>query len=339
MDIDLILEPDLTPAQVAELGVLAERYPFRGLWVENYVRARDPFLTAVPLAQATSRLRIGVVVVSPYELHPLKMANALLTLNEFAGGRAMLVVGGGGEWPGVMQVGYGKRIRGFREAADIVTAAVRGGGVVNYAGEVYRSRGYHSRWHRGPAPLVYGGASGPKMLRAAARACDGTMLSDMALPMLAKPLATLREALAAEGRDPAEFRVSNFVAWHVKDDREASLAEARRELMIRGWLEREWLEPFLEPADVESVVADRTPFLTAYRTRSGTIEGVPARITDALVEGLACAGDRRDLERHTERLREFGRRGVPEVALRIHDDPAASIQMLGEAVLPALGTG
>ncbi|MBL8224430.1 MAG: LLM class flavin-dependent oxidoreductase [Chromatiales bacterium] len=336
MDIDLILEPDLTPAQIAELGVLAEQYPFRAIWIENYVRARDPFLSAVPLALATSRLKVGIVVVSGYEMHPLKMANALLTLNEYCHGRAMLTVGGGGEWPGVMQVGYGRRIQGFREAADIVTAAVSGK-VVNYPGQVYKSRGYVAHWHRERPPLVYGGATGPRMLRAAAHACDGTMLSDIALPMLDKPLATIRDALAAEGRDPAAFRISNFVAWHVKEDRAASLREARRELMLRGWLEREWLEPLLSRDDVEFVMAHKQAFLQAFRDRSGDIKGVPDPVVDALVEGLSCAGDLRDLDRHTERLREFARHGLTEVALRIHDDPADSIRMLGERVLPRLG--
>jgi alkanesulfonate monooxygenase SsuD/methylene tetrahydromethanopterin reductase-like flavin-dependent oxidoreductase (luciferase family) len=175
------------------------------------------------------------------------------------------------------------------------------------------------------------------MLRAAAHACDGTMLSDIALPMLDKPLATIRDALAAEGRDPAAFRISNFVAWHVKEDRAASLREARRELMLRGWLEREWLEPLLSRDDVEFVMAHKQAFLQAFRDRSGDIKGVPDPVVDALVEGLSCAGDLRDLDRHTERLREFARHGLTEVALRIHDDPADSIRMLGERVLPRLG--
>ena len=335
MDIDLILEPDLTPGQIRELGILAEQYGFRTLWVENYARARDPFLSVVPLAMAVQRLRIGVVVVSPYEMHPLKMANALLTLNEFCHGRAQMVVGAGGEWPGVLAVGYGKRIRGFRESIDILKGAVSGK-VLNYKGEVYSSRGYIANWPSDTAPLIYGGATGPKMLGAAVRAADGIMMSDIALAMLDVPLATLRDALAAEGRSRAGFRVSNFLAWHVKKDRETSLAEARRELMVRGWLGEEWLTPFLSPEEVVLVLANTAPFLRAFRERHGDIQGVPPRIVSALVEGLSCAGDLSDLERHTERLREFARRGLDELALRIHDDPADSIRMLGEHVLPAL---
>lgn len=335
MHVDLILEADQTPRAIRELGLLAEGYGFRTLWAQNYARARDAFLSLVPLAEASSRIGIGVVVVSPYEMHPLKIANAILTLNEFCPGRAEIVLGAGGEWPGVMGVDYGKRVTGFREAVDIVKGAVSGK-PLSYKGEVYRARGFIAHWHKSPPPLVWGGASGPKMLRAAARAADGVMMSDIALPMLARHLGLLREALAAEGRDPAAFRVSNFLAWHVKSDREKSLAESRRELMIRGWLEKDWLTPFLAPEDVDFVLKNTAPFLKAFRERHGNIEGVPPHITDALVEGLSCAGGPGDLDRHIERLRGFARGGLTEVALRLHDDPADSIHMLGKQVLPAL---
>ncbi len=335
MDIDLILEPDLTPGQIKEIGVLAERYPFRTLWIQNYARARDAFLCAVPVAEATRRLRIGIVVVSPYEMHPLKMANSLLTLNEYSQGRSQLVVGGGGEWVGVMGMTYGRRVKGVEESIDILKQAVTGK-LVNYKGEVYHARGYLAPWAKDAPPLIYGGASGPQMLRASAKAADGIMMSDIALEMLDEPLRRVREALATRQRDPADFRISNFLAWHVKDDREASLREARRELIIRGWLEKEWLEPFLEPAEVEVVAEHKDAFLKAFRNRSGVIDDVPPDIVDRLVDGLSCSGDRSDLDRHIERLRQYADRGMTETALRIHDDPADSIRMLGEEVLPAL---
>ena len=120
MKLDIILEADLTPAEIKELGLLAEQYNFRAIWAQNYARARDAFMTMVPVAEATKNIKLGVLIVSPYEMHPLKIANSVLTLNEYAGGRAMVTVGAGGEWPGVMNVGYGKRITGTRETLEII---------------------------------------------------------------------------------------------------------------------------------------------------------------------------------------------------------------------------
>ena len=36
MDVDIILEPDLTPSQICELGQAAEQYGIRALWTSNY---------------------------------------------------------------------------------------------------------------------------------------------------------------------------------------------------------------------------------------------------------------------------------------------------------------
>ena len=55
---------------------------------------------------------MGPVALSPFELHPLKMANALLTLNEISGGRANLVIGGGGREQGSILGSLGNLLDG-----------------------------------------------------------------------------------------------------------------------------------------------------------------------------------------------------------------------------------
>ncbi len=338
MEIDVILEADVTPTQVMELARRAERWGIRGLWTQNYSNARDAFMCLMPAAAATHRIRLGAVVISPYEMHPLKTANALATLNEATRGRAMVVIGGGGEWPGIMGVGYGKRVTGCGEAIEIVRKAVAGG-VVKYDGQVYRAKYFRNTWvnREDPLPTVYAGATGEKMIAMATRVADGTMLSDMGAPMLPRYMKLIRDGLAAQGRDAESFRVSNFCAFHIKKDREASLDESRRELMIRGWLGHEWLEPFLTPEEVAIVDAHRPAFLEAFRTRSGDIKGVPPEIVAKLVDGLSLAGDLDDIDRCVARLRQFAADGLTENALRLHDDPADSIDIIGEHILPRLG--
>jgi alkanesulfonate monooxygenase SsuD/methylene tetrahydromethanopterin reductase-like flavin-dependent oxidoreductase (luciferase family) len=66
MQLDIILEADLNAQEVKELGLLAEEYGFRALWTQNYARARDAFMIAVPLALASKSIRVGVLAVSPY---------------------------------------------------------------------------------------------------------------------------------------------------------------------------------------------------------------------------------------------------------------------------------
>ena len=77
MRFDVILDPDSSPQEVCELGLLAESYGLNAVWTSNYPSSRDPFINLCPLALASSRIRLGPLVVTPYELHPYKIAKAL----------------------------------------------------------------------------------------------------------------------------------------------------------------------------------------------------------------------------------------------------------------------
>ena len=97
MEIEIIREPDPPPAQVASW-----RWPPRAtVSVRSGTRTTRPtgifFVTLVPAALATKKILLGILAVSPSELHPLKMANSILSLNELSKGRAILAVGGGGQ--------------------------------------------------------------------------------------------------------------------------------------------------------------------------------------------------------------------------------------------------
>lgn len=335
MDIDLILEPDRSPSEVKELGLLAERYGIRTLWMSNYSSARDAFMTMVPVAEATRRLGIGVLVVSPWEMHPLKIANSLLTLNEFAGGRAQLVVSGGGEWCGVMGVGHERRVRAVRETTEIIRKAFSGK-PLTYRGQLYKSFGYNAAWARAAAPTVYVGASKRQMMRMAAEVADGAMMSDVTLHYIRDMVGIARERLGELNQAGRPFRMSNFWAWHVKKDRSESLREARRELILRGWLARYHVEPFMTAEECNLIETHKNAFLKAYTDRSGEIAGVPEAVVNKLIENFCCAGDLSTLDRHVATLKQFAAAGLTEIALRLHDDPQDGIRMIGERVLPAL---
>lgn len=335
MEIDLILEPDRDPSEIKELGLAAEQFGVHAVWASNYSSARDAFMSMVPLAQATKRIGIGVLVVSPWEMHPLKIANSLLTLNEYAGGRAQIVVSGGGEWCGVMGTGHPRRVRAVRETVDLIHRASTGK-PVTYKGQIYKAFGYNAGWSRHRAPLVYAGASKRQMMRMAAETADGAMMSDVTLHYAGDMVAVARERLAEVGQAARNFRLSNFWAWHVKKDRETSMHEARRELILRGWLAPYHLEPFLSPTECGLVERHKNAFLAAYNDRSGDIKGVPAALVDKLIDNLTCAGDLSTIDRHIETLRRFAGSGLTEIALRLHDDPMDGVRMIGEQVIPAL---
>jgi alkanesulfonate monooxygenase SsuD/methylene tetrahydromethanopterin reductase-like flavin-dependent oxidoreductase (luciferase family) len=333
MQIDVLLEPDQTPDQLAGLAQLCERYGIQTLWLQNYMSSRDAFLSLVPAALATRAVRLGICVVSPYEMHPVKMSNALLTLNEYAKGRAALVIGGGGEWLVRLGVKPEKRVRMVREAVEMVKGAAARRPLA-YQGELFRVYGYQPQYATDPAPLVYAGANRSQMIRATAPAADGVMYSDMPRGLVRQMTQTVLDSLRAKSRSADGYRISNIWAWHVKNDRETAVREARREVLLRGLLERWYIESFLSPEDCDFVIAHKSAFYKAYRGRSHVIEGVPDRIVDLLLDNFTLTGTVADLERKLPELDVFEEAGVNEICFRLHDDPADAIRLIGEHVVP-----
>lgn len=336
MRLDIILEPDKTPEEIVELGLLAESYGFNRLWVQNYAAARDAFMSLVPLAMNSERIKLGVMVVGPWEMHPLKMANALLTLNEFSKGRAALCVGGGAEWNGVMCIPVERRVRAVRETTELLRAACYERTVTNYQGEMYKASRFSAKWATDNPPQIYTGAGQEQMIRMSTHKADGIVLSDAPPAFATEALGFVREELPTRDPSIGPFVVNDFWAWHVKADREAALKEARRELIIRSWLGPHHIKTFMNEEDTAFIQKNTPAFITAFRDRSGDIKGVPQRIIDELIEGICTAGDLTEMDKHIARLQEFKDAGLDELALRLHDDPADALHVIGKQVVPAL---
>ena len=96
MKVQLFLEAGLPPDRVADLGRRAADAGIETLWASSFPARREPFLCLSALAALRLPLQLGAVPLSPYEQHPLKIADALLTLNELSGGNATATIGGMG---------------------------------------------------------------------------------------------------------------------------------------------------------------------------------------------------------------------------------------------------
>ena len=210
------------------------------------------------------------------------------------------------------------------------------GSAVNFEGELYKVRNCRFGWIEAPAPPVYIGAGQPQMLRMAAAAGDGIMMSDVPPGPAAAVIATLDGALALAERKRPEFWTSVFTAWHVYEDEAEARREARRWLLLRG-IFRPWLlAGFLEPADVDLVMRSRPAFAKAFGAGSHVVEGVPDRVLDALVDNVTLCGTPEKLDKVTAKLRALGEAGLGGVALRLYANPAESIRLIGERVIPAM---
>jgi alkanesulfonate monooxygenase SsuD/methylene tetrahydromethanopterin reductase-like flavin-dependent oxidoreductase (luciferase family) len=335
MQLDIALEPGNTPEEVIELGLLAERYGVTTIWITNDPSARDVFLCMAGLARVSRRIRLGVMAVSPFEMHPLKMANSLLALNEMSGGRASIVVGGGGAFLSATSFKPERRVRAVAECIEILKKA-SAAQPLTYQGELYTVRNYHPEWALRERPRILAGANKPQMLRMAARTADGVLMSDIPLSLCGPAIQTVTEALTGNGGKPDPFELNNYWAWHVKADRQAAVNEARSRLVLRGMLTKAYLAPFLSEADCDLVAAGMPAFYKAFAALSPVIEGVPERIIETLIDNLTLTADVRELDSRIDVLRKFAASGFTRMTLGLHGDPATAIRLIGERVIPAL---
>ncbi len=336
MKVQILLQAGLPAVTVARLGSLAENLGVDTLWASSFPGHRDPFLSLSILARDSQRMRLGVVPISPFEMHPMRISDALLTLNEMCGGRASLLVGGLGR--SVMRVTGlepTRRVTAVSECVEILKSAARGD-LVEYTGDIYRLHGYQASWTADAPPSIYVGATGPSMLKMAGRVADGVMMSDVPLSRMPEVLGNVRLGIEGAERDESDFRFNNFFAWHIKPDRKESIAEARRELVWRGILQKWHTSPVLGEADSEFVESNWGAFLQAFLQQTQVIEGIPEHIVEALVANLTFSGGLDAIDGVIEHLKSFEAAGLDEITLKVHGDADEAIRIIGERLVPEL---
>ena len=336
MRIDLILEPHGSPERWAELAQLAEGYGFGALWVSNMHDGRDPFINFVDAARATSKIKMGPVAISPYELHPLKMGNALLTLNEISNGRAQIgVAAGDGGTAYAMGKVAKRRLRAVRECVEIIDA-ISTGELVQYHGEMYEVKWYQSSWVTQPKPGVFVCAGGPQMLRSSAKYAEGIFLGDHPPDHVAEVREVIDPLIEEHNPHRDTFCVRNFWAWHVKEDPEEALAESRMWLAARVTPWPAYGHRGILPDEEMQVIWDNIePLNRAFYSQDPDIPEIPRDLLDKLCLRCTSASPLSEIDHEIERLRQFEKAGLTDIALRVYQNPDEAIRIIGERVIPA----
>ncbi len=167
------------------------------------------------LAQATDRLRLGLMVTgNPYR-HPAVLANMAATVDVISEGRLELGIGAGwnqdeADAYGIELPGLTERFDRFDEACQVVKLLLSQP-VSDFAGEHYALTGAYCEpkpVQRPHPPIVIGGSGPKRTLRAVARYADHWNMAGGSPSQFADSLSILHEHCATEGRDPTEITTS-----------------------------------------------------------------------------------------------------------------------------------
>lgn len=213
-------------AEMRAMALRAEATGFDSVWVYDHLLFRHPdaptrgtweaWTVLSALAEATSRVELGTLVLCVPFRNPGLLAKMADALEEVSGGRLILGLGAGWHEPefDAFDFPFDHRASRFEEAFAIVRSLVRTG-EADVSGTYHRAPNSVSR-PRGPrpeGPPILIGTNGPRMLRLTARHADAWNTCWLGRPtLLAERRAALEAACAEVGRDPATVEVTVGVA-------------------------------------------------------------------------------------------------------------------------------
>jgi len=201
------------------------------LWIACHLFLRDPITTAAIALGATSRIKIALMAMSPYSVHPVFTAMAAATLDEMFPGRVILSLGAGA--PGDLHAAGLEATNPLSTVAEAmaVSRALFRGELVNFQGKVLHVRGRRLVNGGRAIPIVLA-ASRPKMLALAGTAADGVLISAATVPPFVR--ACLDRAEPASGSVP--FGRYGIVYTRVGASEREAMDQIRRPIgfVLRG---------------------------------------------------------------------------------------------------------
>jgi F420-dependent oxidoreductase-like protein len=170
------------------------------------------------LAQATRRLRLGVLVSGIHYRHPAVLANMAATIDIISGGRLELGIGAG--WNEEETGAYGMELGTLRERSDRFEEACQvligllSQETTDFDGVFYQLKGARCE-PKGPQrphpPICIGGSGEKRTLLTTARYAQHWNFMGGPPEQFARKRDVLHAHCAAIGRDPAEITLSSHV--------------------------------------------------------------------------------------------------------------------------------
>ena len=178
----------------------------------------EGWVTLTALAQATKRLRVGVLVTGIHYRHPAVLANMASTLDIVSGGRLELGIGAG--WNEEESGAYGielgtitQRFDRFEEACHVLTGLLSQE-TTTFDGKFYQLAQARNE-PKGPQqphpPICIGGSGEKRTLRIAAQYADHWNFAGGQPEEFARKRDVLAAHCADIGRDPKEITLSAHI--------------------------------------------------------------------------------------------------------------------------------
>lgn len=270
------------------------------LWLtDSSLHSRNPYVYLTLAARRTSRIRLGTAVTNPVTRHPAITAVAIASLDEVAGGRAILGIGAGdrplqslGLDPAPLS-NLGETVTGIRSLLRNET--------VNVAGKHVQLHDAHLRFEARQDIEIFVSASGPKTLEFAGRMADGVILLAGLHPEGVSWAIRHIERGAEQAGRSSRPQVAVFAYGMVDEDEARALAAART---IAAWFPQT-APMYCKLAGLDMAIVEKVRSSYGggeFQEAQASAELLP----ESFVRRMALAGGRQAAMQHIRNLKEVG---------------------------------
>lgn len=321
--------------ELAALATRAEALGYDDFWLADERFFREVYACLAACALATRRLRLGTGVTDPYSRHPALTAMAIATLDELAGGRAVLGIGAGVSGFRELGVDAGRSAIAIREAVELIRRLLAGETVTVKGEIIVFQQGRLDFPPPRPAVPIYVASQRPAGCRVAGRVADGAIMQGcVAEPLVRFFRETVAEGARRAGRDPAAVELVARINVCVADDRRAARDVMRSTIVRSLSAQRPDFFTFrtagltLPPGLRDKVLA------LPYTHDAAPLKAVAPEVPDEFVDAVTLAGPPGDVADGVVRLARAGITQLMVFPLAVDGRIETTIERFAREVMP-----
>jgi 5,10-methylenetetrahydromethanopterin reductase len=308
-ELGLSFDGSETPDALRTMIEVADKSGASTIWQASHLFQREPITRSALTLAGTSKVKIALMAMSPYSMHPVYATMAAATLDEYFPGRVQLCFGVGAprdlEAAGLVA----EHPLGTMREAIGVARALLSGETVDFKGDRFRVSG--RRLANGARDIpIFLAASGPQMLELAGAAADGVLISAATSPAFVRwTLGLVRKGEQAAGRS---IKKTALVYVSTDDDERVARDRLRRTLgfILRGQHHARNLE-------MAGSILDQKALVAAYAREDWG--AVNALVTDDVVMRHSASGTPDQVR---TALASYDSVGIDEIVASGVNDPA-----------------
>ena len=331
----LLLLPARPVSEMTALAARAEALGYDDIWVADERFFREVYATLTAFALSTRRVRLGPCVTDPYSRHPALTAMAIATLDEIAGGRAVLGIGAGVSGLAELGIDSSRSATAIREGIDVVRRLLAGENVTVKGEQISLQDGrLDFRPARAEIP-IYVASQRAAGCRVAGRMADGAIMQGA----LAEPLVrffrdTVHGAAREAGRDPGRIELIARLNVCIHDDRRAA-RDVMRPTIVRSLAAQrsDFFTFTMAGLTVPPAVADRLRQLV-YTHDPARLRALAPEIPDEFIDACTLTGPPAVVAGEVVRLARAGIAQVMIYPLSVEGGPESTVERFQREVMP-----